>query len=455
MHADLGDGRLNRRLGKVCNDLGRSLGSSIPQAMQDRSSMKAAYGFFKHEKVGVDKLLHAHVGVHQAGRAGVCRQTLLMPQDTTELDYTGKRPAKEFGPLNYVRKRGCLLHTSMIVSASGVPIGLFKQSSVVRRDADFGKRHNRKREPIGDKESYRWLEHFQACQDYFSPFPNIEVFNICDREGDIFELFAARKASNVHLIVRSQYNRKLPGAAREKLHDKVAASTPKATYKIKVTDRRTCKRRKAVVRLRYLPVDVGLSRPDQWQKHLGPVRLWAVQVAEINPPKGTKPVKWTLLTTKEVASVPDAKTIVRYYELRWVVERFFYILKVGAGVEQLQLTTAKRVLNAVAAYSICAVNLMRVNYLARQHPDWEIARIGVAEWEHEALYRYAGANIDGRIRFNPKDPPTIREFVTTIGRLGGFTNFNKQPFPGLKTFWRGMRAYQIILKTFQSLMSMN
>ena len=178
--------------------------------------------------------------------------------------------------------------------------------------------------------------------------------------------------------------------------------------------------------------------------------MWAIQVEEINSPKSVKPVKWILITTKKVNSVSGAKTIVRYYVLRWLIERFHYILKSGAQVTQLQLGTPKRVLKAIAAYSISAVNIMRINYLARVHPQWTIKQIGVSELEYKALYLYAHINIDERLKFNPLQPPSIREFVITIARLEGFTNYSNQTFPGLKVFWRGWNTYQTIVKSYQS-----
>ena len=64
-----------------------------------------------------------------------------------------------------------------------------------------------------------------------------------------------------------------------------------------------------------------------------------------------KGVEWFLLSTKPVEGTGAAKMVVRYYGLRWLIERFHYILKSGANVMDFQLKTPERVLNAVAAYS--------------------------------------------------------------------------------------------------------
>lgn len=196
-----------------------------------------------------------------------------------------------------------------------------------------------------------------------------------------------------------------------------------------------------------------LRFPNQYQKGLPAVTLWAIQVEEPNPPKGIKPIKWILLTSKEVTSVSIAKTIVRYYELRWLVERFHYVLKVGAGVTDLQLETPQRILKAVAAYSISAVNIMRMNYFARNHPQNTVDQIGISTLEYKALYTYARANLDSKLSYDPKRPPPIGEFVSIIAQIGGFTNYSNQPHPGLKVFWRGWRTFQTIVKSYEAFSS--
>lgn len=464
-YANLGDARLNKRLAKICNQFSKSFASSIPNSSSTRSQAKAAYNFFDNKKVSMPKIIAGHREVHQRDKKKVQKQTLLVPQDSTNLDYTKTRSAKDFGPLCYEHQRGCILHNSMIISSSGVPIGLFKQSTIIRSDEDFGKKKAKPRliQPIEEKESYRWIEHFKELQDYYSPYPDIEVFSICDREGDMHELFCAQDSSNVHLIVRSKHNRSLveESSGTEspslKLHDKVAASPVQARYKIKVTNRKTCKKRKAEVELRFCPVKVKVSYPNKWQKDLPAVSLWVVQITEINPPKGKKAVQWTLLSTKPVETVLAAKTIIRYYELRWLIERFHYVLKSGGKITDLQLGTPKRILNAVAAYSVGAINVMRMNYLAREHPDLTIYDLGISPEEYRILYQYAHVNMDKRLVFAVDDPPSIKEYVIVIARLGGFTKYNTKNsiLPGLKTFWRGWKKFQAIQKTYYTFMSKN
>lgn len=453
-YTDFGDKRLNARLGKICNQMSKGFGASIPSSSRCRSEMKGIYRFFKNKKVSMQKIIEGHRAVHQKDRDKVLKQTLLIAQDSTTMDYTRKRSAQNFGPICYKYHRGFILHNSMVISSTGVPIGLFKQTALIRSDESLGTSYTN-RVPIEEKESYRWIEHFEELQNYYAPYPNIEVFNVCDREADIYELFCKKQAPNVHLIVRSQHNRKL--LDKSKLHQKVASSPVQCNYRIKVTDRETGKKRKAQVALRFCQVELKLHTPKAWQKELPSLSLSVLQVEETNPPKGKKGVKWILLSTKPIKTISEAKTIIRYYELRWLIERFHYILKSGGQVTKLQLKDSKRILNAVSTYSVSAINLMRMNYLAREHPELNIYQAGVSSQEYRILYLYVNKNMDKRLEFKKDDPPSIREYVIVIARLGGFMKYNSKNsvLPGLKTFWRGWIKYEEIKQTYYTFMSRN
>ena len=445
---DFGDKRLNERLGKICNNFSKCLEASIPENHLERSQMKAGYNFFKNKKVSVDKIIEGHRDLHQENRKTIQKQILLCPQDKTELDFTGKKSAKKFGPLNHLKQKGCILQNSLITSEKGVPIGMFKQSSIIRSVKGFSKRNNRgPRQPIEEKETYHWLTHYNDLQDYFRDCPGVEVFCTNDREADIYELFAAKNTENVHLIIRSKHNRTLDEPGKQGLHDKVKSSDVKHTCTIEITDRRTCKKRKTKVELRYTAATIKLGSPSKWQKELPSVKLWAIEVKEINPPKGYEAVQWILLTTYPINSITDALRINGYYVLRWVIERFHYVLKSGAKIKDLQLHEPQRVLNAIAVYSISAVNVMRINYLARFHPGMDAVQAGFEIWHLKVLFAYVKAHIDKRVIFNKNAPPDIRQTVIYIARMGGFTNFSNQVFPRLKTFWKGWNNFNLALNT--------
>ncbi len=48
--------------------------------------------------------------------------------------------------------------------------------------------------------------------------------------------------------------------------------------------------------------------------------MWVVRIWEPNPPAGTKPVEWYLLTTEAVPDIEAAWEVVGWYQCRWIVE---------------------------------------------------------------------------------------------------------------------------------------
>jgi len=59
--ADLGDVRLNRRLGLLADRLGERPGESFPKALDD-AELEAAYRFFGNDSVSPEAILAPHFG---------------------------------------------------------------------------------------------------------------------------------------------------------------------------------------------------------------------------------------------------------------------------------------------------------------------------------------------------------------------------------------------------------
>ena len=96
--ASFGDDRLRQRAIRVCERLAEHPSESIPVACCGRAEVEAAYRFFSNDKVTAARVLGPH---HDASlRRLAAHPVVLCVQDTTELDFTGKRTAG-LGPLNY------------------------------------------------------------------------------------------------------------------------------------------------------------------------------------------------------------------------------------------------------------------------------------------------------------------------------------------------------------------
>jgi hypothetical protein len=71
------------------------------------------------------------------------------------------------GYLHDLNHHGFLLHSTLVVTPSKVPLGLLDQQIIYRDEKDFGKKHLRKKRPIEEKESYKWLKNLEAVAESF------------------------------------------------------------------------------------------------------------------------------------------------------------------------------------------------------------------------------------------------------------------------------------------------
>ena len=91
--SDLGDARLNRRLGAMLAALGERPGKSLPTAFQDWANTKAAYRFFANENVSEAKILAGHFAASGL-RVRATDGPILVLQDTTEFSFKRAAPEK-------------------------------------------------------------------------------------------------------------------------------------------------------------------------------------------------------------------------------------------------------------------------------------------------------------------------------------------------------------------------
>jgi len=151
---DLGDARLNRRLGMILEDIGERPDRSLPTAFQDWANTKAAYRFFTNENVSEDKILEGHFAA-SALRIQATDGPVLILQDTTEFSFKRSSPEKigftkvstgckmKEGRHQQHTVCGLLMHASLAITPEGLPLGLtatkfwtrdkFKGASALKR----------------------------------------------------------------------------------------------------------------------------------------------------------------------------------------------------------------------------------------------------------------------------------------------------------------------------------
>lgn len=209
----------DKRLGKRCKNLMISLwgniGQPIPFACQDWANTKAAYRFLSNEKVDEADILQGHYAATKQ-RFDETDNTLLILHDTTEFSYkrtdsdaigiTKKIPTGKnlFGQPKSYTKCGVLMHSSLVVTHCGLPLGIAAIKFWTRKEFKdtnaLKKRVNPTRMAIEEKESYRWLENIEQANNLLNA-PN-RCVHIGDRESDIYELFCKAQNLNTHFVFR-------------------------------------------------------------------------------------------------------------------------------------------------------------------------------------------------------------------------------------------------------------
>ena len=119
------DARLKHRLYQLAEDFwGDAQSRSLTRRCADRARTVAAYRFFRNPRINMQVIVGAH---REAVIARMGAQPLiLVPQDTTSLNYTGHPDTAGLGPIGSKTAGGpvgLLLHNSHAFTPDGVPLG--------------------------------------------------------------------------------------------------------------------------------------------------------------------------------------------------------------------------------------------------------------------------------------------------------------------------------------------
>jgi len=432
---DLGDERRNRRARQMVERIAQRPGALITAVFEGKAETDAAYRLLNNPAVEPDEIRAAL----QRGTIERLNDTevVLAPQDTTCLDFSGHPATEGLGPTGGPNGsgHGMFVHSAIAVSEEGVPLGLLHQQDWARDPDQVGKSRDRKQLPIEDKESYRWIETVRAVEASV-PADKL-LIQIADREGDIFEVFATQRRERSHLLIRAYRERRLEGEGA-RLWPTVGAQPVAAEYELLVHSSPERTARTAVVQLRFCPVTIRPPKNGVHDPSLEPVTVTAIEVREIDAPERATPILWRLLTDLPVESAEDALQCVRYYEKRWLIERYHFVLKSGCRIEESQLHTIAGLERLLALLSAVALRLLWMTYSARINGDAPCTVV-FTELEWQALYRY-------HKRTSPPDaPPTLAETVLWLAKLGGFLGRKSDGNPGVKVLWRGiLRLHDLV-----------
>jgi hypothetical protein len=432
----LPDARLQTRLLSLVRDFYARPTANVAQACASRAKTKAAYRFLDHDKTTMDTLLAPHI-LATEGRVHA-ESIVLAVQDTTSLNYTAHAATEGMGPIGSTVNgpQGLHLHSTLAFSTQGTPLGFLDVQCWSRDPAGFGKKAQRHRVPIEEKESFKWLKSFRAVAAVQARCPDTTLVSVGDREADLYELFeeALAQPNGPKLLVRAKHDRQLQDE-QQRLWETMQSRPVAGIQVLQVPRQGSRAAREAHMTIRH--ADVSLAAPAG---HKGtPIPVWAVLAQEQDAPAGVKPLEWMLLTTVPVTCIEQATEKLMWYARRWGIEVLHRTLKSGCRIEQRQLGQADRIEACLAIDLVVAWRIYYLNKLGREVPQAPCT-VYFEEAEWKALMVFTTDN-----HVAPARPPTLREAIRRVATLGGFLGRKSDGEPGTQTLWIGLQRLDDIV----------
>lgn len=435
----LPDARLRGRLLTLARDFYAHPTANLPQACGSRAKTKAAYRFFKHEKLTMDVLLQSH---YRATEARLTREAVVLAvQDTTSLNYTSFETTQGLGPIGTRADgaQGLHLHSTLAFATDGTPLGFLNVQCWARDPESFGKRAKRHKLPIKEKESYKWIKSYQAASAIQKRHRKTTLVSVGDREADIYDLFleAEKDAQGARLLVRAESNR-VTQAEQRLLWPTLEAQPVCGIQTLQVPRQGKRAARDAHLSIRF--AEVVLDPPTKAPKGTPSVRVWAVLAKEEQAPPEDKPLEWMLLTTLPVRDLPQAVEKLQWYTRRWGIEVLHRTLKSGCRIEQRQLGTADRLEACLAIDLVVAWRIYHLTKLGREVPEAPCSvYFEEAQWKALVTFTSRTPAIQDR-------PPTLREAIRMVASLGGFLGRKGDGEPGTQSLWLGLQRLDDIVE---------
>jgi hypothetical protein len=432
---DLGDVRRTRRAVQTAALFAADSSGSTPEQAETWSDCKAAYRLIDNPHVTFRGLAEPH---WQQTRARTSGHYLLIG-DTTVVSFDGDRQISGMGIVTSGNAQGFLLHSALMVDAGdGEIIGLAGQAIRYRQRVPKGETWAEYL--MRGRESEIWGE----VIDDVGPAPNEQVrfTHVCDRGADNFEVYCHCLLRQVDWVVRAARLTRKVNVAGElvPLQDYLPTLPVADVYQLAVKANEKQLTRTANVAVRF--GTIGLPAPSQrgrFTRECGITFLMmnVIEVKELDPPRGQKPLQWVLYTSHPVTCREEALAVIGYYELRPLVEEFHKALKTGCRIEDRLYETAPRWENLTGFLSIVAVRLLQLKTIATKQPDLPAAAVVPQSWLKMLTALRRGKR---------KRIVTARDFLRALAGLGGHLGRKHDGEPGWLTIWRGFDKLHLLLR---------
>ena len=380
---------------------------------------------------GVLEALGARTGEACAGRRVVAAQ------DTTEVSFSGKSAGdRGLGPGGNGKSAGFFIHAVVAVDAADEAVLGVVGARIWTRGPDrVAPRADR---AIEDKESRRWTEGAQIAAEQLAGACQVVV--VADQEADIFSHFANRPAG-VDLLVRARHDRSLVEGGTLFAQ---AATWPVHTQALVAVAPRGPGDKGRVAQVTICSSRVEIARPiNADARDVTSLALGLVEVREIDPPAGVKPLLWRLATTLPVEGPEAAREVVRLYRLRWRIEEVFRALKSdGLRLEETQVRDPVRVFRLSALALGAAARIIQM-VDARDGGSRPMSDVLDARFEPAVATLSRSREGGTQKQRNPHPPGSLAWLSWVVARYGGWNCYGKPPGP--KTMAKGWERFSATL----------
>ena len=406
--------------------------------------MEVKFGrFLSNEKVTTKELISQ--ATQKTGQLASGLHVLGI-QDTTEVNYQAHAGrVKGLGTVGNGTDAGLFLHPLLVLEAhSGSCLGLGSIHTWMRHKR---KSQDYQKQPIEEKESYRWLETALNAKERLKEAALITI--IADRESDIYEEWCRIPDERTHLLTRACRDRKL--ANGELLFKHVSALEVKGVEEIEIKERPGKRSaHKAKLEIRYGEIEIKKPQNCSDRKAPKSLKLTVVDVKEVMQTVvgNEEPVHWCLLTTHTIGTFEEAYNLVKWYCLRWNIEQLFRTLKrQGLNIESSQLETGEGLTKLVIIALRAAVHTMQLT-LARNGGSADRPVEDVFTSQEVEVLNAIQPRLEGKTvkQENPHPRGRLSWAAWIIARLGGWKGYASERPPGPITMLRGQIEFASICR---------
>lgn len=416
--------------------------ATTPQQTERWADCKAAYRLFDQDDVTFDAVIAPHCALTRAVGAGVW----LVINDTTEVNFGCDRDLSGVGRVgSNAAARGFYLHSAMIVNAADNDLVGLAAQELYRRPLKKVPRVDSFQRKRRERETDVW----GRVIDRVGPPPEGACFvHLCDAGADNFEVYCHLLEQRAGWVIRAAQLKRIvrDDEHRERSLSQILQSQPVAgSYELQLRANHDQPTRVALLEVRWARITMPRPRTGVSGyvrgRGLCEIPMYAVEVREVQSPRGVKPLRWVLLTSEHVNNMASAWRIIEWYEKRPLVEEYHKCLKTGCRVESRQYQTGERLAPVIGLLSVLAVRLLQLKMVARLAPDTPATRIIPDTWLSTLRILHKG-----RSRIT-----TVREFFRGVAGLGGFLGRKGDGEPGWQTIWHGLEKLLLCLRTADSL----